>query len=69
MGMQETRGEASAGLQDVMEAPGRSATTDLLPSTSSRQDEAPMLHQRPNEDAPVLQIDILPKAQVCSDPV
>ena len=54
-------------LQDVMEAPGRSATTELLPSTSTSQDEAPMLHEQPSEDVPVLQVDILPKAQVCSN--
>jgi len=57
-----------ASLQDIMKAPGGSAT-ELLPSTSSRQDEAPMLHQQPSEDAPVLQGDILPRAQVCSNPV
>ncbi len=57
-----------AVLQDVMEVAGRSAT-DLPPSTSTPQVEAPMLHEQPNEDAPVLQVDILPKAQVCSDPV
>ncbi len=50
-------------LQDVVEAPGRSATTDLLPSTSSPQDEAAMLHEQPSEDASVLQVDILHKAQ------
>ncbi len=46
--------------QDVMEVPGGSAT-GLLPSTST-----PLLHQQPSENAPVLQVDILPKAQVRS---
>ena len=55
-------------LQDVMEAPGGSAT-GLLPSTNSPQDEAQVLHEQPNEDAPVLQVDILLKAQVCNGPV
>jgi len=55
-------------LQDVMEAPGGSAT-GLLPSTNSPQDEAQVLHEQPSEDAPVLQVDILLKAQVCNGPV
>ncbi|KAL0054502.1 hypothetical protein WJX82_009840 [Trebouxia sp. C0006] len=49
--------------KDVMEAPGGSAT-GLLPSTNSPQDEAQVLHEQPNEDAPVLQVDILLRLQV-----
>ena len=55
-------------LQEVMEAPGGSAT-EVSSSTSSPQDEAQVLHQQSSEDAPVLQGDVLPKAQVCSSPV
>ncbi len=55
-------------LQDVMKAPGGSAT-ELHPFTNRPQDEAQVLHEQPSEDAPVLQGDILPKAQVCSKPV
>ncbi|KAL0029635.1 hypothetical protein WJX79_009596 [Trebouxia sp. C0005] len=51
-----------------MEAPGCSATTELFPSTSTPQDEAPMLHQQPSEDAPVLQVEVLPKAQGAASP-
>ena len=43
-----------------MEVPGRSATTELLPSTSTPQDDEQVLHEQPSED-------ILPKAQVCSN--
>ena len=55
-------------VHDVMEAPGSSAT-ELPPSTNSPQDEAQALHEQPTEDAPVLQGDILPRAQVRSNPV
>jgi len=55
-------------LQDVTEIPGCSAA-ELLPSVNSHLDEAQVLHEQPSEDAPVLQGDILPKAQVCSNPV
>ncbi|DBA93299.1 TPA: hypothetical protein ACH3X2_003581 [Trebouxia sp. C0005] len=54
--------------EDIMEAPGCSATTELFPSTSTPQDEVPMLHQQPSEDAPVLQVEILPKAQAAASP-
>ena len=55
-------------MQDVVEAPGGSAI-ELLPSTNSPQDEAQVVQEQASEDAPVLQGDILPKAQVCSNPV
>ena len=55
-----------AVLQNIMKAPGGSAT-ELLPSTSTPQDGAQVLYEQPSEDAPVLQGDILPKAQVCSN--
>ncbi|KAL0029593.1 hypothetical protein WJX79_006825 [Trebouxia sp. C0005] len=54
--------------EDIMEAPGCSATTELFPSTSTPQDEVPMLHQQPSEDAPVLQVEVLPKAQAAASP-
>lgn len=53
-------------LQGVVEAPGCSATTDLLPSTSGSQDKAQVLHEQPSGDSPVLHVDILPRAQVWS---
>lgn len=43
-----------------MEVPGRSATTELLPSTSTPQGDKQVLHEQPSED-------IVPKAQVCSN--
>ena len=42
-----------ASVQDVMEAPGSSAT-ELPPSTNNPQDEAQVLHEQLTEDAPVL---------------
>ncbi|KAL0053150.1 hypothetical protein WJX82_001613 [Trebouxia sp. C0006] len=65
----DTEGAETSGtlLKDVMEAPGSSAT-ELPPSTNSPQDEAQALHEQPTEDAPVLQGDILPRAQVAGSP-
>ena len=54
-------------LQDVMEAPGGSAT-ELLPSSNSPEDEAQVVQEQASEEAPVLQVDILPKAQVLQGP-
>ena len=54
--------------QEVMEVPGASAT-DSLPFTTTPQDQALLLHEQPIEDAPLLQVDMLPKAQVCSSAI